>query len=49
MKKAEPGTPPDDEAASAASATSLIDAKIVFLADWREKTLAIDRVLNHRL
>ncbi|KAB8052501.1 DUF1801 domain-containing protein [Janthinobacterium rivuli] len=45
MKKTEPGTQPDEGAASAQSASSLIDAKIASLHDWRGKTLAAVRAL----
>lgn len=48
MKKAVPGTTPDDDAASAGPAGSLIDAKIASLADWRGKTLASVRALIHQ-
>ncbi|MGX9697688.1 DUF1801 domain-containing protein [Janthinobacterium lividum] len=45
MKKAEPGTPPHEEAPNTAPAASQIDAKIASLADWRGKTLASVRAL----
>lgn len=45
MKKTEPGTQPDEGAANAQSASSLIDAKIASLHDWRGKTLAAVRAL----
>ena len=47
MKKAAAGKPPDDDAANAGPAASLIDAKIASLADWRGKTLASVRALIH--
>jgi hypothetical protein len=47
MRKAASGAPPGEEAASSASAASLIDAKIVALADWRGTTLAAVRALIH--
>ena len=45
MKKAAAGKPPDDDAANAGPAGSLIDAKIASLADWRGKILANVRTL----
>ena len=45
MKKTEPGTQPDEGAANVQSASSLIDAKIASLHDWRGKTLAAVRAL----
>ena len=47
MKKAAAGKPPDDDAANAGPAASLIDANIASLADWRGKTLASVRALIH--